>query len=147
MAELKVEFLDRFNHLNLIFGIGQVSKITGVSPRKLRYWEQQGYIASIDNSQGGTRQFDLKNLMTVMGIAQFIDAGYTLQAAVKRAHALEAVMPLLKRFLSQNIQSIELDDDHQGTGRIDFGVIDSHPHQHLYGEVRDDQTRFVIEED
>ncbi len=35
----------------LIFGIGQVQQITGVSGRQLRYWEEQGYIQSLNQKK------------------------------------------------------------------------------------------------
>lgn len=57
MAELDSN--DAFIDTNkLIFGIGQVQQITGVSGRQLRYWEEQGYIQSISQKKGcSTRIF------------------------------------------------------------------------------------------
>ena len=41
----------------LIFGIGQVQQITGVSGRQLRYWEEQGYIHSFSQKQAAAREY------------------------------------------------------------------------------------------
>lgn len=31
---------------DLLVGISELSKVTGVSPRQIRYWEQKGFISS-----------------------------------------------------------------------------------------------------
>ena len=46
----------------LVVGIGEVSKITGIPIRKIRYWEEKGIIHSQNNKGGTTRRYDyIKN--------------------------------------------------------------------------------------
>ncbi|MCY9806258.1 MerR family transcriptional regulator [Lentilactobacillus senioris] len=129
---------------NLIFGIGQVSKITGVSSRSLRYWESQGYISTLksDNDKQTSRQYNVQNLLKIFRIKHFQDEGYTLQGAVEKALKLQAQLPIIKTFMEKQIQDIIIEEDR---GVIDFGFCDSSQKQRIIGIVdRDANTHFEI---
>lgn len=68
----------------LIVGIGEVSDITGVSARQLRYWETKGLINSIDDSNNTNRKYDYSNIEKIVLIKDFLDQGFTLEAAAQR---------------------------------------------------------------
>jgi MerR family transcriptional regulator, global nitrogen regulator len=68
----------------LIVGIGEVSDITGVSARQLRYWETKGLINSIDDNSSTNRKYDYSNIEKIVLIKDFLDQGFTLEAAAKR---------------------------------------------------------------
>lgn len=68
----------------LIVGIGEVSDITGVSARQLRYWESKGLINSIDDSSSTNRKYDYSNIEKIVLIKDFLDQGFTLEAAARR---------------------------------------------------------------
>ena len=40
---------------NIEVGIGEVSKVVGVSQRQLRYWEEKGYIKPVSDDNSGVR--------------------------------------------------------------------------------------------
>ncbi|WP_082019979.1 MerR family DNA-binding transcriptional regulator [Fructilactobacillus fructivorans] len=42
MHDTDDKLISSFNMQDFIFRIGEVSKMTGVSPRQLRYWEKKG---------------------------------------------------------------------------------------------------------
>lgn len=133
---------------NLIFGIGQASKITGVSARSLRYWESQGYIETLDSDNAKdkktSRQYDIKNLVKIFHIKHFQDEGYTLQAAVEKASEFRKQLPIIKTFMREQIQDIKVEDDH---GVIDFGYSDASKKQRVYGIVTESgQTYFEIKD-
>ncbi|MGO3728834.1 MAG: MerR family transcriptional regulator, partial [Enterococcus viikkiensis] len=69
---------------DLLVGISELSKVTGVSPRQIRYWEQKGYIHSA-GEKSGNRQFKLPMVIKVEIIKHFLDEGYTLTVAVEKA--------------------------------------------------------------
>lgn len=69
---------------DLLVGISELSKVTGVSPRQIRYWEQKGYIEST-GEKSGNRKFRLPMVIKVEIIKHFLDEGYTLIAAVDKA--------------------------------------------------------------
>jgi DNA-binding transcriptional MerR regulator len=54
--------------------IGELSKRTGVSPRSLRYYEEQGLLAS-SRSHAGQRRYSDAEVQRVSLIRQLFDAG------------------------------------------------------------------------
>lgn len=80
--------------------IGDVSEVTGIPQRKLRYWESKKIIISSGTKEGGTRKFDYVNIKKIILIKELLDEGYTLEAAVRkieeRIQNLEAAFTRLK---------------------------------------------------
>ncbi|MGJ1432132.1 MerR family transcriptional regulator [Sphingobacterium spiritivorum] len=74
-----VEFLDK-----LIVGIGEVSQITGLPTRQIRYWEDKNLIVSLTEEEGKNRRYDYKNIKKIMLIKELMDEGYTLDAAAEK---------------------------------------------------------------
>lgn len=68
---------------NLVVAIGQVSKITGVPTRKIRYWEEKGYINS-EATEGSIRTYNYINIKKIIFIHELLAEGYTLETAVKK---------------------------------------------------------------
>jgi|SRR5690625_624965 len=74
-----------FELLNkLIVGIGEVSDITGIPTRKIRYWEEKGAIQSVNSTEGSTRRYNYLNVKKMLLIQEMIDEGFTLDAAIKK---------------------------------------------------------------
>jgi DNA-binding transcriptional MerR regulator len=71
----------------LIVGIGEVSEITGVPQRKLRYWQEKGIIDTVRDKEGGTRRFDYLNVKKVVLIQELLEEGYTLDAATEKVES------------------------------------------------------------
>lgn len=68
----------------LVVGIGEVSKITGIPTRKIRYWEEKGAIKSVPNLEGSTRRYNYLNVKKMLLIQEMIDEGFTLDAAISK---------------------------------------------------------------
>ncbi|GAA0299526.1 DNA-binding transcriptional MerR regulator [Gracilibacillus halotolerans] len=74
-----------FELLNkLIVGIGEVSDITGIPTRKIRYWEEKGAIESEKSGEGSTRRYNYLNVKKMLLIQEMLDEGFTLDAAIKK---------------------------------------------------------------
>lgn len=71
----------------LIVGIGEVSEMTGVPTRKIRYWEEKGIIQSENDSEGSTRRYNYLNIKKILLIKELIQDGYTLDAAASKVQA------------------------------------------------------------
>jgi len=65
--------------------IGEVSDITEINQRKLRYWEEKGIITSSTTKCGGNKLFDYVNIKKITLIKDYLEEGFTLQASVKKA--------------------------------------------------------------
>ncbi|WP_416825295.1 MerR family transcriptional regulator [Ectobacillus polymachus] len=68
----------------LVVGIGEVSDITGVPTRKIRYWEEKGIIESENAGEGTTRRYNYLNIKKILLIQELMDDGFTLDAAAKK---------------------------------------------------------------
>jgi MerR family transcriptional regulator, global nitrogen regulator len=80
----------------LLVSIGDVSDVTGIPQRKLRYWEDKGIITSSSSKEGGTRKFDYVNIKKILLIKELLDEGFTLDASVKKIE--ERIIKLKKSF-------------------------------------------------
>lgn len=87
------EFLEK-----LIVGIGEVSQITGIPTRQIRYWEDKGIITSLTEEEGKNRRYDYKNIKRMLLIKELLDEGYTLDAATKKLkNRMEMIEDTLKK--------------------------------------------------
>ncbi|WP_220471225.1 MerR family transcriptional regulator [Cohnella cholangitidis] len=81
----ELSFLVDFDLLSkLVVGIGEVSEITGVPTRQLRYWEDKGIIQSVKEAEGTTRKYDYLSVKKILLVKELMDDGYTLDAAAKK---------------------------------------------------------------
>ena len=75
---------DMFFLKNLVVGIGEVSEITKIPTRKIRYWEQKGIITSLTEEEGKNRRYDYKNIKKMLLIQELLEEGFTLEAAADK---------------------------------------------------------------
>lgn len=88
------EFLDK-----LIVGIGEVSQITDIPTRQIRYWEEKGIITSLTEEEGKNRRYDYPNIKKMLLIKELLDEGYTLDAAAKKVkNRMMMIEQALKKF-------------------------------------------------
>lgn len=90
------DFLDK-----LVVGIGEVSQITGIATRQIRYWEEKGIVTSLTEEEGKNRRYDYKNIKKMLLIKELLDEGYTLDASAekvkKRCEMIETTLNKLKK--------------------------------------------------
>ncbi|AIM38385.1 transcriptional regulator [Sphingobacterium sp. ML3W] len=89
------DFLDK-----LVVGIGEVSQITGIPTRQIRYWEEKGIVGSLTEEEGKNRRYDYENIKKMLLIKELMDEGYTLDASAekvkKRMEMIEETLNKLK---------------------------------------------------
>ncbi|MEK5039154.1 MerR family transcriptional regulator [Sporosarcina sp. FSL K6-3457] len=68
----------------LVVGIGEVSDITGIPTRKIRYWEEKGVIQSEKEGEGTTRRYNYLNIKKILLVQEMIEEGFTLDAAAAK---------------------------------------------------------------
>lgn len=94
------DFLDK-----LVVGIGEVSQITAIPTRQIRYWEEKGIISSLTEEEGKNRRYNYENIKKMLLIKELLDEGYTLDAAAqkvnKRMEMIEETLNLLKQNSSE----------------------------------------------
>ncbi len=107
MEENKIEKADIDLLSRLIIGIGEVSEITGIPQRQIRYWESKGYITSL-NAQTKTRRYDYQTIKKMLLIKELLDEGYTLEISVKKVNnRLKMIDDAFKKLQSTGLRSPE----------------------------------------
>src|SRR5690625_606947 len=91
----------------LVVGIGEVSEITGIPTRKIRYWEEKGAIQSESGAEGSTRRYDYLNVKKMLLIQEMIDEGFTLDAAIKKVEKRMVTLNEAFRKLANTVQDID----------------------------------------
>ncbi|MFC0378170.1 MerR family transcriptional regulator [Levilactobacillus acidifarinae] len=123
MAEFTDEMRRVFDVHRLVFRIGELASMTGVSPRQLRYWEKKGLIKSREREGEQARVYSFGTFVKVSMIKYFLDSGYTLAAAGQKAAARNSRAKVLHRFISTGLQGFaEID----GQMAINLGPFDDH---------------------
>lgn len=90
------EFLDK-----VIVGIGEVSQITDIPTRQIRYWEDKGIITSLTEEEGKNRRYDYKNIKKMLLIKELLDEGYTLDASAEKVKKrMEMIEETLKKLIN-----------------------------------------------
>lgn len=68
-----------------IFPIGSVMKLTDLTARQIRYYEEQGLIRP-DRNEGNRRLYSLNDMDLLLEIKDFLDEGLNI-AAIKKEYA------------------------------------------------------------
>ena len=84
-----------------IFPIWSVMKLTDLTARQIRYYEDQGLICP-ERTEGNRRLFSLKEMDTLLEIKDFLDDGWTI-AAIKTEYS--------KRQMQQSVPEKVLTDE------------------------------------
>lgn len=128
-------------------GIGDMSKSTGVSSRQLRYWEEKGYIKSINEGDGNKRKYTINEYYHIRLIKHFLDEGYTLNASIEKAEERRQQLLVLRRFGVEIIKDVEVTDKDKHYGKIDLGKVCNDENKHAYGIVTEDDCSIEIEKE
>ncbi|MDA1475177.1 MerR family transcriptional regulator [Bacillus changyiensis] len=91
----------------LVVGIGEVSEITGVPTRKIRYWEEKGIVQSEKEGEGTTRRYNYLNIKKILLVQELIEEGFTLDAAAKKVEKRMSNINEVFRKLADNPASDE----------------------------------------
>ena len=124
-------------YTNLAVGIGEVSKIIGVSPRQLRYWEQKGYIKPVEDEKSGVRRYNLGTVFLIAFIKDHLDQGFTLTAAYEKSKDVKVKNRIMRSFFQTAFSDVMVTDEEHAYGEIDLGKvkIDDNEDYHIKGVV------------
>lgn len=132
---------------NLEIGIGGVSSSLGVSQRQLRYWEQKGYIKPV-TEKSGVRHYSLATVYLIAFIKDQLDAGYTLDAAVKKSKEVRIKSKIARKLLRNAFDDIEVTDEEKGYGEIRMGEMEvGDKKAEVIGIVDENGSNFELKEE
>lgn len=78
------------NHRNKSYSIGETARICGVTQKQIRHWEERGHIPAPQRVICGKRayrQFTEAGFRLISRIKEYLDEGFTLSVAAKKAGA------------------------------------------------------------
>ena len=129
---------------NIEVGIGEVSKVVGVSQKQLRYWEKKGYIKPVSDDNSGVRRYNLSTLYLIGFIKYQLDNGFTLAAAFERSKDIKLKSKIVRTFFEHTFSDVEITNAEKGYGEIDLGDIRTEDGKkyHFKG-VLDEHGRYV----
>ncbi|MEK0399320.1 MerR family transcriptional regulator [Tetragenococcus halophilus] len=97
---------------DLLISISELSKMSGTSPRQLRYWEEKGLITSIvKEDQSSPRNYRLLTVIKVELIQDFLNEGFTLKTANEKATTYLKKVSHIRKVFSQTIRDVEVIKD------------------------------------
>lgn len=96
---------------NLLVGISELSRMTEISPRQLRYWEQKGLIESVPQEENAPRKYRLPTVIKVELIKRFLDEGFTLTKAVEKAEEKIKTAHHIRNVFTGALQNLEVIND------------------------------------
>lgn len=129
---------------NLEIGIGEVSKLTGVSQRQLRYWETKGYIKPISDDQSGVRRYNLATLYLIAFIKEQLDEGFTLYAAFEHSKDIRLKSRIVHQFFRETFDDVKVTNSTKGYGEIDLGEFQAEDgSMHHFKGVVDEKGQYV----
>lgn len=70
------------------YSIGEAARICGVTEKQIRHWEEKKHIPAPQRvicGQRSYRQFTEKDFNLIRSIKEYLDEGYTLSTAAKKA--------------------------------------------------------------
>jgi DNA-binding transcriptional MerR regulator len=97
----------------LFYRIGEVSRLTGLEPYVLRYWETEFPQLRPEKGKSGQRIYKKKDLESILRIKQLLyDDGYTISGARKklnggRGRDLDDVLETAKKELSEILEILK----------------------------------------
>ncbi|WP_010621042.1 MerR family transcriptional regulator [Paucilactobacillus suebicus] len=97
------------NRNAILVSMTDISKITGVSARQLRYWEQKGYIESV-HDQSENRKYNITAMVKIGMIKNFIDEGFTVAKASEKAQEADQITTALHRVDSEKFNQASVND-------------------------------------
>jgi DNA-binding transcriptional MerR regulator len=78
------------NYKNKVYSIGETARICGVTEKQIRHWEDRGHIPHPQRVICGKRdyrQFTEEGFKLIRRIKEYLDEGFTLASAAKKAVA------------------------------------------------------------
>ncbi|UQS84972.1 MerR family transcriptional regulator [Apilactobacillus apisilvae] len=131
-----------FKDLDLLVGIGGLSKMCKVPQSKIRYWEQKGYIEAVDTDKNKNRRYPYHSIIKVELIKSFLNSGYTLSAAADKAAVFDRTGSIIRKVIGNRFNELTLIDNKPA---INMGPVDGTKDQYIYfiDEGNDIKTKII----
>lgn len=124
--------------------LSEMARVAGVSARQIRYWEKKGYITSHQAQKNQNHKFNFFSLLKVMEIKEFLDEGYTLQAAVEKQRERQNILRSVRRLISERLLGVEEVAACQEGVEINLGPLDNDETKVVVAQIKAGQPVKLI---
>lgn len=121
--------------------LSEISRVTGVSPRQIRYWEEKGFLTSHQAQKNQNHKFNFFALTKVLEIKKYLDQGFTLQAAVEKQKERKNIGRSIYRFIAERLLATE---EKGKTVEINLGPLDNDETKVVVAKVEAGQPVKII---
>ena len=136
--------------------LSEISRVTGVSPRQIRYWEAKGFLTSHQAQKNQSHKyiynliyiililfykFNFFTLTKVLEIKEYLDQGFTLQAAVEKQKGRKNIALSIHRFIAERLLATE---EKGKTVEINLGPLDNDETKVVVAKVEVGQPVIII---
>ncbi|MEJ6400141.1 MerR family transcriptional regulator [Nicoliella lavandulae] len=128
-GDMNHRLFEIFKKDDFYFGIGDISNYSKLPQSKLRYWEKCGYIKSMDCNKNQNRKYSYKTLMKVLVIKSYLESGFTLSAAAKKAETFSKYQSIVHHMLKSRVTGIGTID---GKAAVNMGPLSKDPTKSIY---------------
>lgn len=122
-------------------GIGEIAETTGLTQSQIRYWEQKGFIDSINTNKNQNRKYSYHTLSIIRLIKSYLDSGFTLKTAAAKANAHKEMGKMVRQVFTDRFIGVE---EINGLPCINLGFFDKEETQTLYIVIHEDSTEIKI---
>ncbi|MFT8499744.1 MAG: MerR family transcriptional regulator, partial [Liquorilactobacillus satsumensis] len=137
---------DKFSlKADLIIGIGDLSNLTGVSARQLRYWEEKKYIESVTDGKSSARKYKFEMFYKVRAIKLLLDEGLTLAKAAEQAEQQRQKVEICKKFVNAVFTDVVIEDPEKVLGKIMMGYLDEDQKRKVVGIVAEGRSYIEVQ--
>ena len=91
--------------------IGEAAKLFGVTPQTVRRWEREGQVVPVRRSEGGTRYYDLKQLLGLKELETDLTVAYARVSSRDQKEDLKRQVERLELFCAAKGWSYEVIQD------------------------------------
>ncbi len=113
---------------NVMLSFRDAARAGKVTTAQLRYWVKSGYLHTVA-AENGTPKLPYDQLIDIRMIKHYLDEGFTLAVATKKAGEEKALANSLRQLFIDGIQGVS----HQGeTTVFDLGPLADDPTHHVY---------------
>ncbi len=109
--------------------LSEVARLAGVTPRQVRYWEKKGLLKSHQDGKNANHKFTIFAILDAMRIKDYLDQGFTLQAAGEKLDKYKDLLRALRRFYRERLVAVDQTDQ-----SIEINL----------GPLSGDQTKVVV---
>ncbi|CAM3159820.1 MerR family transcriptional regulator [Lactiplantibacillus plajomi] len=139
----RADLVGLFHKDQLTIGISELSRMTGVSPRQLRYWQKKGYIIPKNEDEPGKpRIYTMRMVIKAAAMSNLLQTGYTLKAAAAQVDERMRPAQTMYHVIFDRYEGFEVTDD--GELLVNLGTFDPDPSQQLFAKMVNGEVKFEI---